>query len=96
MLHLNTEKGAFSDVMQCTQRDSGKEFAVKCIKRAYLTKPEEVKALQMEVDVLSRIDHPHVMSMVDFYEEPKVSYIVSELLGGGELFDRIVQKEVRI
>ena len=32
------------------------------------------------------------MRLIAFYDEPKMFYIVTELMTGGELFDQIVQK----
>ena len=39
------------------------------------------------------MDHPNIIKMFDFYEESKMYYIVTEMMTGGELFDRIVEKE---
>lgn len=42
---------------------------------------------------MRELNHPNVVSIYDFfYDDPKYYYMVLELMEGGELFDRIVQK----
>lgn len=42
---------------------------------------------------MRELDHPNLVSIYDFYQDdPKHFYMVLELMSGGELFDRIVQK----
>jgi len=50
-------------------------------------------ALKQEVDILSSIDHPNVVKLYETFEEEHTLYLVMELMTGGELFDRIVEKE---
>ncbi len=36
-------------------------------------------------------DHPNIIKIVDFYQDERYFYIVSELCTGGELFDKIIE-----
>ena len=51
-----------------------------------------MEALRDEVSILGEVKHPNVIHMLAFYEEEEHYYLVMEIMGGGELFDRIVQK----
>lgn len=84
--------GAFSTVREGKHRGCpGKTFAVKCVDRKKLTE-EDAAALLDEVAILKEFDHPHVISLYDFFEESSSYYLVLERMTGGELFDRIVAK----
>ena len=36
-------------------------------------------------------DHPNIMKIIEFYQDEKAFYIVSEFYNGGELFDKITE-----
>ena len=67
-------------------------FAVKRIKKTAELKEDEILSLKEEVQVLRTVDHPNIIKLYDFFEEPNMFYMVTELMEGGELFDRIVKK----
>lgn len=85
-------KGQYSTVKEATSLETEKKYAVKCIKDSSLSK-EDRDALKVEIDILRKLDHPHIVKFYDFFEERPVYYIVMEYVTGGELFDRIVAKE---
>jgi serine/threonine protein kinase len=67
-------------------------FAVKRIKKTAELKEDEILSLKEEVQVLRTVDHPNIIKLYEFYEESDKFYMVTELMEGGELFDRIVKK----
>jgi len=42
---------------------------------------------------MSQIDHPNIVKLYEVYDEKTKLYLVLEMMTGGELFDRIVEKE---
>jgi calcium/calmodulin-dependent protein kinase I len=92
LLQLHTPSGGFSTVKLGRRRSDGMEVAVKIMKKKNL-KPEDLKIAEEEVKILSQIEHPNCVRMVAMYEDKKKIYIIMEKLAGGELFDRIVEKE---
>ena len=42
--------------------------------------------------MLRRLIHPNIVQLVETYEDKTTVYLVMELVTGGELFDRIVEK----
>ncbi|XP_035824070.1 calcium/calmodulin-dependent protein kinase type 1-like, partial [Aplysia californica] len=83
--------GAFSEVVLAENKlERGKYNAVKCINRRGLRGKEE--ALENEISVLRRLSHPNIVRLVDVFEDKTHVYLVMELVTGGELFDRIVEK----
>uniref|UniRef100_A0A8C9T317 Calcium/calmodulin-dependent protein kinase IGb n=1 Tax=Scleropages formosus TaxID=113540 RepID=A0A8C9T317_SCLFO len=82
--------GAFSEVFMVKERKTGKHFALKCVKK----KPKRDSILENEIAVLRRIKHENVVGLEDFYESRTHYYLVMQLVSGGELFDRILDRGV--
>jgi len=83
--------GAFSEVVLAENKlERGKFNAVKCINRRGLRGKEE--ALENEIKVLRRLSHPNIVQLMDVFDDKSHVYLVIELVTGGELFDRIVEK----
>ncbi|XP_041801613.1 calcium/calmodulin-dependent protein kinase IGb [Chelmon rostratus] len=82
--------GAFSEVYMVKEKKTGKMFAMKCVKK----KQKRDLNLENEIAVLRRIKHENVVGMEDFYESRTHYYLVMQLVSGGELFDRILDRGV--
>ncbi|TKS76623.1 Calcium/calmodulin-dependent protein kinase type 1G [Collichthys lucidus] len=82
--------GAFSEVYMVKEKATGKMFAMKCVKK----KQKRDLNLENEIAVLRRIQHENVVGMEDFYESRTHYYLVMQLVSGGELFDRILDRGV--
>ncbi|XP_072255154.1 calcium/calmodulin-dependent protein kinase type 1D [Pyxicephalus adspersus] len=82
--------GAFSEVVLAEEKVTGKLFAVKCIPKKALKGKES--SIENEIAVLKKIKHENIVALEDIYESPSHLYLVMQLVSGGELFDRIVEK----
>lgn len=83
--------GAFSQVRLAESKDhTGKLYAIKVIDKKALKGKED--SLENEIKVLRRLDHPNVVTLFEAYESKHSVYLVMQLVTGGELFDRIVEK----
>jgi len=86
-------RGAFSVVYLCVRKKDGKELAVKVINKSTVGIDEKTrKRLETEEEILRTVSHPHIIPLYDIIETPKTIYFVMELVIGGELFDKIVEK----
>ncbi|KAF6779224.1 hypothetical protein AHF37_01233 [Paragonimus kellicotti] len=96
--------GAFSEVKLAEDlKNPGNFVAIKCIKKKFLSKSQSTlnaqkdaesrkESLDNEIHVLQRLQHPNIVQLLDVLEDEQCYYLVMELVTGGELFDRIVQK----
>lgn len=54
---------------------------------------DEKNMLFNEINNLKDLDHPNIIKMYEFFEDPKRYYIVTEICKGGELFDEIQNRK---
>uniref|UniRef100_A0A8D0B490 Calcium/calmodulin-dependent protein kinase type IV n=1 Tax=Salvator merianae TaxID=96440 RepID=A0A8D0B490_SALMN len=80
-------RGATSIVYRCRQKGTQKPFAVKILKKTV-----DKKIVRTEIGVLLRLSHPNIIKLKEIFETPAEISLVLELVTGGELFDRIVEK----
>jgi calcium/calmodulin-dependent protein kinase I len=85
-------KGAFSVVKLGVNKKTGEKVAIKVIDKTQASAEADEKRLKTEVDILKRVKHPNVVCLKDLYETPQSLYLIMELVTGGELFDKIVEK----
>lgn len=86
-------QGSYSVVKLGTRIADGKKVAVKIVSRNRLQREDEL-SLRIEVEVLMSLSHPNIVQALDFFEEDDYFYVVLEYLDGGELFERLMEKEV--
>jgi len=83
-------RGAFSVVRVATQKATGERYAIKIIEKNNLE--ADLSRLKTEIDILKQVSHPNIIFMKDLFETQEVVAIVTELVTGGELFDKIVEQ----
>ncbi|XP_010879226.1 calcium/calmodulin-dependent protein kinase IGa isoform X1 [Esox lucius] len=82
--------GSFSEVYLVSEKKTGNLYALKCLKKKHLS----CTNLENEITVLKKIRHDNVIGLEDFYESRTHYYLVMQLVSGGELFDRIIDRGV--
>eukprot|EP00284_Hemiselmis_tepida_P013962 CAMPEP_0174918056 /NCGR_PEP_ID=MMETSP1355-20121228/2861_1 /TAXON_ID=464990 /ORGANISM="Hemiselmis tepida, Strain CCMP443" /LENGTH=495 /DNA_ID=CAMNT_0016163213 /DNA_START=168 /DNA_END=1655 /DNA_ORIENTATION=- len=85
-------EGKFAQVKKGVHKKTGEAFAVKIINKDKVKKGDESK-LQTEIEIMKKVNHPNCIKFSEMYESRTKLYIIMELVTGGELFDRIIQKE---
>jgi len=85
--------GSFATVKVCTLKEN--KDVQRAVKIMNLTtmKAEDAEALETEMTILHQLNHPNIVKLFETYRSKKNVYLVMELMLGGELFDRIVEKE---
>ncbi|ETV64936.1 CAMK protein kinase [Aphanomyces astaci] len=86
-------EGAFSVVRKCVHIGSGTAYAAKCLDLRNISL-QDLHNIEREVKILQQLHHPNVISCKDYFLESTTGYIVTDLMEGGDLFDRIVEKSV--
>lgn len=79
--------GSYSVCKRCIQKSTGMEYAVKIINKAKRDPTDEVEIL------LRYGQHPNIITLKDVYDDGRSVYLVTELLKGGELLDKILRQK---
>ncbi|XP_052451701.1 ribosomal protein S6 kinase alpha-3 isoform X5 [Carassius gibelio] len=79
--------GSYSICRRCIQKSTGMEYAVKIINKVKRDPTEEVEIL------LRYGQHPNIITLKDVYDDGRSVYLVTELLKGGELLDKILRQK---
>lgn len=86
-------QGQFGTTYLCVDNLDGTELACKSIPKRKLFCREDYDDVWREIQIMHHLsEHPNVVRIRGTYEDPLFVHLVMELCGGGELFDRIVQK----
>jgi len=82
-------RGAFSIVKLAVEKSTGIHYAVKMIKKDSVG--QDFNRLQTEMEILKKVQHPNIIALKEIIDTKNCLFIVTELVTGGELFDKIVE-----
>lgn len=78
--------GSFSVCRRCVKKSTNKEFAVKIVSRRIVDCTQEINLLR------ACQGHPNIVNLHEVHQDEYHTYLVFELLKGGELLGRIRRK----
>ncbi|XP_077000212.1 myosin light chain kinase family member 4 isoform X2 [Tamandua tetradactyla] len=85
--------GRFGQVHKCEEKATGLKLAAKIIKTKGVKDKDEVKN---EISVMNQLDHVNLIQLYDAFESKDDVVLVMEYVGGGELFDRIIDENCNL
>jgi len=81
--------GGTAQIYRAYQPSVKREVVVKVLSPSFQDDPGFVKQFAQEVDVITHLQHPHIIPVYDFGEQDGEVYIVMAYMRGGTLADRI-------
>uniref|UniRef100_A0A8C5ECJ7 Doublecortin-like kinase 3 n=1 Tax=Gouania willdenowi TaxID=441366 RepID=A0A8C5ECJ7_GOUWI len=82
--------GNFAVVRECHRRDNGQMLAIKIVERSKLIGREHM--MQNELSLLGSLSHPRIVRLLAHHHTHTHSYLVMELVRGGDLFEAISER----
>jgi 3-phosphoinositide dependent protein kinase-1 len=78
-------QGAFGQVIKVTDKEDGKEFAMKILSKNHIVREKKTDYIKVERDVMNRCRHPNIIRLVLTFQDPSNLYYVIELARNGDL-----------
>ena len=82
-------RGGMATVFRAHDPTLDRYVAVKVLPSYYTEDPTFVGRFSQEAQTIARLSHPNILQIYDFGEDKGFTYIVSELVPGGTLLDRL-------
>ena len=84
-------RGAMGAVYRATHTKLKREVALKILPSSMQDRADGLERFHREMAAVGQLDHPNIVKVLEFYQNEKYFFIVTEFLEGGELFDRIME-----
>lgn len=82
-------RGGMASVYRARQLSMDRDVAIKVISTGLSEKPEFIARFEREAHVIARLQHPHILPVIDFGRSDEFVYLVMRLVEGGTLGRRI-------
>jgi Tol biopolymer transport system component len=86
--------GGMGEVYRAHDARLGREVAVKILPAAFAHDPERLRRFEQEARAASVLNHPNILAIYDVGAEAALRYVVSELLEGQTLRDRLADEPI--
>ena len=81
--------GPLGTVHRAFEPQTDREVAVKVLSAAVANNADFVRRFETEARRVARLEHPHIVPLLDWWREPDAAYVVMPLLRGGTLTERL-------
>merc|ERR1719201_2673862 len=65
---------------------SGTKFAIKTLSKRTM-RASQIEGIRTEISLLSSLDHPNIVKLVEAFEQPDSITMILEICSGGELYN---------
>lgn len=90
LLEKTIGKGSYGKVKLASDLSVGGRVAIKFIARSSIKKPAHTVRIRREINLLTALNHPHIVRLHQTIETPHDIILVMEYVEGADLFERIV------
>jgi 3-phosphoinositide dependent protein kinase-1 len=78
-------QGAFGQVLKVTDKETGREYAMKILSKQHIIKEKKMDYVKVERDVMTKLNHPNIVRLVLTFQDPENLHYVIEYASGGDL-----------
>ncbi|CAF1066600.1 unnamed protein product [Brachionus calyciflorus] len=86
-------KGTYGKVKLANDKRTGKQVAIKIIHKNRIENKQDLARVRREIEFMSRLNHPHIVKILEVYESSEKIILVMENASGGELYDYLNERK---
>ena len=87
-------KGGFGQVWKVRNKITDKLYAIKVINKQNIIEQKMVDQINREIEIMYKVNHPHIVKLVNHYEDDDNLYLVMNLASKGQLYT-LLKKSTR-
>ena len=81
--------GGMGEVYRARDTRLGRDVAIKVLPAEFATDPDRLRRFELEARAVAALSHPNVLAIFDVGTHEAIPYLVTELLEGESLRDRL-------
>ncbi|KAG5835577.1 hypothetical protein ANANG_G00245480 [Anguilla anguilla] len=85
-------KGTYGKVKKAVER-SGRMVAIKSIRKEKIKDEQDLVHIRREIEIMSSLNHPHIITIYEVFENKHKIVIVMEYASRGDLYDYICEQQ---
>ena len=91
-LRQRVGEGRLGVVYRAYQHSMGREVAVRVVPASVANHPDFIRSFDQDAQRVARLDHPHIVALLDYWREPDAAYLVYRWVEGAVNIDDVDQR----
>ena len=87
-------KGGFGEVWKVIHKKTNLTYVIKVIDKISIYEQKLVDQMNREIEMMYKLNHPHVMKLVNHFEDNEKFYMIMPYAGKGQLYS-LLRRQVR-
>ena len=87
-------KGAFGEVWKVTHKKTNKIYVIKVMDKQSIREQKLTEQINREIEIMYKLNHPHVMRLINHFEDDEKFYMVLPYASKGQLY-ALLRRQVR-
>ena len=86
-------KGSFGSVYKVLDKHNTIIRAMKVLSKETISYQDDEKVFLKEIEILTKLEHPNIIKIIEYYTDDINYYIIMEYIEGSELYDVITKMQ---
>ena len=78
-------KGGYSRVWKVSHKNTGKIYVIKLMNKQKIIRENIIEQINREVKIMYKVNHPHIIKLINHFEDDQNVYLIMELGAKGQL-----------